>query len=61
MLEFHPDTAESVRKDINLDKPGRIDEAVDLLEEWVKKQDHFLKKDFCKLHTFIIGWERIFY
>lgn len=48
ILEFHPDTLEFVRKDVNLEKAGRIEEAVDILDDWVKKQQHFIKKDFCK-------------
>ncbi|KOB69774.1 putative CRAL/TRIO domain-containing protein [Operophtera brumata] len=46
LLEFNPDTLEAVRKEFNLDKPGRVDEAIDILDEWVKKQAHFMKKDF---------------
>ncbi|KAJ8711053.1 hypothetical protein PYW07_008295 [Mythimna separata] len=48
ILEFHPDTLEYVRKDVNLDKQSRIDEAVDILDDWVKKQQHFTKKDFSR-------------
>ncbi|CAB3222197.1 unnamed protein product [Arctia plantaginis] len=50
LLELHPDTVEYVRKEINLDKPGRIDEALDLLEEWVKMQNHFVKKDIPRIY-----------
>lgn len=48
MLKFRPDTLQVVRKELNLDKPGRIAEAVDILEKWVQMQPHFVKKDFCK-------------
>uniref|UniRef100_A0A2A4J610 CRAL-TRIO domain-containing protein n=1 Tax=Heliothis virescens TaxID=7102 RepID=A0A2A4J610_HELVI len=48
ILEFHPDTLEYARKDVNLDKQGRIEEAVDILDDWVNKQRHFVKKDFSR-------------
>ncbi|XP_023952933.1 alpha-tocopherol transfer protein-like [Bicyclus anynana] len=46
ILELDPDTVQYVRKQYNLDKPGRIEDAVALLREWVQKQSHFNKKDF---------------
>lgn len=48
LLNFHEDTLISIRKDYGLDKPGRMDESIDALVEWIKKQDHFVKKDFGK-------------
>ncbi|CAH0595083.1 unnamed protein product [Chrysodeixis includens] len=48
ILEFHPDTLYVARKDVNLDKEERIEEALDILEDWVKKQEHFVKKDFSR-------------
>lgn len=48
LLEFNPNTLEAVRKEFNLDKPGRVDEAIDILDDWVKKQSHFKKKDFSE-------------
>ncbi|XP_049879694.1 uncharacterized protein LOC126376410 [Pectinophora gossypiella] len=57
MLEFNSDTIECVRKVYNLDEHGRIEEVLDLFEEWVKKQEHFIKKDFSRgyLERMIIG------
>ncbi|XP_068623410.1 retinaldehyde-binding protein 1-like [Battus philenor] len=57
LLEYHPDTVEYIRKLYNLHRPGRMTEAVNILEEWVKKQDHFTKKDFSRfyLETTIIS------
>lgn len=46
ILRFRPNTLLEVRKELNLDKPGRIEEAIDILEDWVQKQPHFAKKDF---------------
>uniref|UniRef100_A0A2A4IUI0 CRAL-TRIO domain-containing protein n=1 Tax=Heliothis virescens TaxID=7102 RepID=A0A2A4IUI0_HELVI len=53
-MESHPDsllklrkgTKENVRKIFNLDKPGRLEEAINILREWIQKQDHILKKDW---------------
>lgn len=50
LLEWPPNAVQEIRKIYNLDKPGRIEEAVSILEKWIEKQDHFVKKDFSKLH-----------
>ncbi|CAK1590228.1 unnamed protein product [Parnassius mnemosyne] len=46
LLEFNKDALQIIRKDYNLDKPGSMDQAIDILQEWVKKQNHFEKKDY---------------
>ncbi|XP_075983784.1 uncharacterized protein LOC142981632 [Anticarsia gemmatalis] len=48
LLKFPPNVNEEVRKIHNLDQPGRLEEALDILEQWIKKQDHILKKDFSR-------------
>lgn len=48
ILEFNANTLQAVRTEVNLDDPKRLNEAIDLLESWMKKQNHFVKKDFCK-------------
>lgn len=48
VIEFHPNALEAIRKFHKMDQPGRIDEAIDMLDEWVQKQDHFTRKDFSK-------------
>ncbi|CAK1590216.1 unnamed protein product [Parnassius mnemosyne] len=46
LLEFNNDTLQIIRKDYNLDKPGSMDQAINILHEWVKKQNHFVKTDY---------------
>ncbi|XP_045770444.1 uncharacterized protein LOC123870972 [Maniola jurtina] len=46
IFEFNPDTLLYLRKQYDLDKPGRIDEAINILEEWIQKQNHFVVKEF---------------
>ncbi|XP_063832815.1 uncharacterized protein LOC135081994 [Ostrinia nubilalis] len=48
IIKFHPDTLEAIRKLYGLDQPGAINDAIDILQEWTKKQDHFMKKDFSR-------------
>ncbi|XP_075984153.1 uncharacterized protein LOC142981898 [Anticarsia gemmatalis] len=50
LLELPPEAIEEMRKIHNLDKPGRVEEAVDCIQEWVLKQDHILKKDFKRIY-----------
>lgn len=53
LLEFNPDTLQFLRKQYNLDTPGRIEEAIEILSEWLKKQKHFLRKEFRKYFRFM--------
>lgn len=46
LLDFLPDTLKVVRKTCGLDGPGRMRQAIDILDEWIKMQEHFLRKDF---------------
>ncbi|KAJ8711044.1 hypothetical protein PYW07_008286 [Mythimna separata] len=39
-----------IRKIHNLEKPGRMEQAVNILESWILKQDHIIKKDFSKVY-----------
>ncbi|KAJ0173147.1 hypothetical protein K1T71_011323 [Dendrolimus kikuchii] len=50
ILQFQPDAMEAIRKIYNLDGHERMTEAVNILDEWCKKQAHFKKKDFGKPH-----------
>lgn len=54
ILKFRTDTLEAVRKDVNLEKMGRIEESIDVLEKWVQMQPHFVKKDFRKYFLHMI-------
>ncbi|CAG4932507.1 unnamed protein product [Colias eurytheme] len=46
ILKVNPDTLEVVRKEINMDKPGEMKQAVNILKEWIQQQPHLRKKDF---------------
>lgn len=50
ILEFQRDTLEHVRKVYNLHEPGRIDQAIQILEEWISKQNHFTQKKFDRTY-----------
>ncbi|KPJ21553.1 hypothetical protein RR48_00744 [Papilio machaon] len=45
LLEFNPDTLDYIRKKCNLHQPGRMKEAIKILDEWTKKQTHFKNKN----------------
>ncbi|XP_072934728.1 alpha-tocopherol transfer protein-like [Epargyreus clarus] len=46
ILEFKEDTLSNLRKQYNFEKPDDMDRAIDVLDAWVKKQNHFLRKAF---------------
>ncbi|KAJ0173137.1 hypothetical protein K1T71_011313 [Dendrolimus kikuchii] len=48
LLEFNPNTLVYLRRQYNYEKPGEMDAAIDVLDNWIKKQDHFTKKDFSR-------------
>ncbi|KAI5638790.1 CRAL/TRIO domain-containing protein [Phthorimaea operculella] len=45
-LKFNLDTLQVVRREYELEKPGIMAEAVDILNKWIQTQPHFMKKDF---------------
>ncbi|KAI5631737.1 CRAL/TRIO domain-containing protein [Phthorimaea operculella] len=56
-LEFNENTLQEVRRTFKLDKPGELEDVVNILEAWVKEQPHFTKTNFERryLETTIIG------
>lgn len=48
LLRVPPGALYDIRKIYNLEKPGRIEQAVRILESWIWKQDHIIKKDFSE-------------
>lgn len=48
LLILPPGAVENIRKSYDLDKPERLDEAIQILHDWIQKQDHIIKKDFSK-------------
>ncbi|CAH1640964.1 unnamed protein product [Spodoptera littoralis] len=50
ILRMPPGTVENIRKIHDLDKPERLDEAIKILDDWIQKQDHLIKKDFSRVY-----------
>uniref|UniRef100_A0A2H1WD56 SFRICE_027626 n=1 Tax=Spodoptera frugiperda TaxID=7108 RepID=A0A2H1WD56_SPOFR len=48
LLNITPDIVNNIRKIYNLDDPKRLNEAIKILEHWIQKQPHIVKKDFDK-------------
>lgn len=46
-IKIPPNALRDIRKIYNL-KPNMIEQAVDILQAWILKQDHIIKKDFSK-------------
>lgn len=57
LLNITPAIVKNVRKLYGLDDQKRLDEAIKILEDWVQKQPHIIKKDFSKrfLETAIVS------
>ncbi|XP_049879559.1 alpha-tocopherol transfer protein-like isoform X2 [Pectinophora gossypiella] len=48
ILKFHRNTLEDVRKTYGYESSADMKNAVDILDEWMKTQNHFVKKDFSR-------------
>lgn len=48
ILEYNSDTLEFLKKQFDLDKPERLEEAIAILEEWLNKQQHLVRKSYCE-------------
>lgn len=54
LLEYNSDTLDFLRKQFDLDRPERIEEAVGILQDWLDKQAHFIKKNYCEYKQLIL-------
>lgn len=57
-LQFHSDTLETIRKLRGFSSRSEMNEAVDILDSWVKKQDYFLEHNFGEFFIFTISRKR---
>ncbi|KAJ0173145.1 hypothetical protein K1T71_011321 [Dendrolimus kikuchii] len=48
ILQFNADTLVTLRKKYNFEKPGEMDSAIDVIENWIKKQEHLTKKEYSR-------------
>ncbi|KAJ8712707.1 hypothetical protein PYW08_008011 [Mythimna loreyi] len=48
LFRVPPGAIHEIRKIHNLEKPGRMEQAVSILESWILKQNHIINKDFKK-------------
>ena len=55
LLQIPPSAVSDLRNIHNLE-PGMIEQAINILEAWILKQDHIIKKDYSKylLHFFVV-------
>ncbi|KAH9637787.1 hypothetical protein HF086_007816 [Spodoptera exigua] len=60
LLKMPPGTVQNIRKIHDLDKPERLDEAIKILDDWIQKQDHLVKKDFSNILGAISGSDKLF-
>lgn len=49
LLNYKADTLVFLRNQYGFDTMKRMHDAIDILEEWTAKQDHFEKKSFGKI------------
>ncbi|XP_039752136.1 alpha-tocopherol transfer protein-like [Pararge aegeria] len=48
ILEYNSDTLPFLRKQYNLYKPDRLEEAIAILQDWLSKQAHIVRKNYSK-------------
>nr|XP_032527871.1 alpha-tocopherol transfer protein-like [Danaus plexippus plexippus] len=46
ILQHNADALQYIRRQYNLDLPERIQESVNILSDWINKQDHLVKKNY---------------
>lgn len=49
-IRFVPEVVEEIRREHNFDKKEDRDEAIAIIEKWLKSQDHLVKKDFDRAY-----------
>ncbi|XP_026728153.1 alpha-tocopherol transfer protein-like [Trichoplusia ni] len=48
LFRHGPEVIQKIRKEYNLDKEERREEAIRIVEQWIKTQEHFIKKEYPK-------------
>lgn len=48
LIKYDYEAVEFIRKEIKLNNKENREEAIAKIQEWIKQQDHFVKKDFSK-------------
>ncbi|KAG6448145.1 alpha-tocopherol transfer protein-like [Manduca sexta] len=46
LVQLNPDSVKYIRKLYGFEDEKKLEEAIDILDAWIKKQNHFTKKDF---------------
>lgn len=49
-FKYNSGVLEKIRSKYDLNGLGRMKEAVEILQEWIRKQPHFRKKEFGKIY-----------
>ncbi|XP_037872347.1 alpha-tocopherol transfer protein-like [Bombyx mori] len=50
LFRYNPDTLIMVRKKHNLEKSEDMNKVIDILEDWIKQQNHFKKTDYTRAY-----------
>ncbi|KAJ8712708.1 hypothetical protein PYW08_008012 [Mythimna loreyi] len=48
LIKFGPEVVQEIRKEYNLDNEENREQAIAILDKWIKSQDHLIKKDYSK-------------
>lgn len=48
IIKYSRDDVEAIREEFNLDTKEKREEAFRVIEEWLLKQDHLIKKTYSK-------------
>lgn len=54
VIEFNSDVVQHLRSLYALETQERFDEAINILIEWIKKQDYFIQKDTSEYFVYTI-------
>lgn len=54
VIEFNSDVVQHLRSLYGLETQERLDEAINILIEWIKKQDYFIQKDTSEYFVYTI-------
>ncbi|KAJ8711043.1 hypothetical protein PYW07_008285 [Mythimna separata] len=48
LIKFGPEVVEEIRKEYNFDNEANREQAITIINEWIKSQEHLIKKDYSK-------------
>ena len=54
LIKFGPEVVAEIRKEHNLDNKDNREQAIAIIDQWLKTQEHLVKKDYSEYYFYYL-------